>query len=36
MAINQVFKGDLAEISLAKETGLIGQGTGNWATRNSR
>jgi hypothetical protein len=32
MAINQVFKGDLAEISLAKETGLIGQGTGNWAT----
>ena len=30
MAINQVFKGDLAEISLAKETGLIGQGTGTW------
>lgn len=30
MATNQVFKGDLAEISLAKETGLIGQGTGTW------
>ena len=31
MATNQVFKGDLAEISLAKETGLIGQGTGTWS-----
>lgn len=29
MPTNQVFKGDLAEVSMAKETGLIGQGTGN-------
>ena len=30
MAINQVFKGDLAEVSLGKETGLIGHATGSW------
>tara|TARA_R110000851_G_scaffold220568_3_gene373381 strand:- start:41410 stop:43695 length:2286 start_codon:yes stop_codon:yes gene_type:complete len=28
MATNQVFKGDLAEVSMAKETGLFGQGNG--------
>ncbi len=27
MAVNLVYKGDLAEVSLAKETGLVGQGT---------
>jgi hypothetical protein len=27
MAVNQVFKGDLVEVSLGKETGLFGQGT---------
>ena len=31
MPTNQVFKGDLAEVSMAKETGLVGQGTGTWA-----
>ena len=30
MPTNQVFKGDLAEVSMAKETGLVGQGTGTW------
>jgi len=30
MATNQIYKGDLAEVSIAKETGLIGQGTGTW------
>jgi hypothetical protein len=30
MATNMIFKGDLAEVSLAKETGLIGHGTGTW------
>jgi len=30
MATNLVYKGDLAEVSLAKETGLIGHGTGTW------
>ena len=36
MPVNQVFKGDLIEISMGKETGLVGQGTnvagGNTAT----
>lgn len=31
MVTNLVYKGDLAEVSLAKETGLIGHGTGTWA-----
>ena len=30
MATNLVYKGDLAEVSLAKETGLIGHATGTW------
>lgn len=28
MAVNQVFKGDIVEVSFGKETGLYGQGTG--------
>ena len=31
MATNLIYKGDLAEVSIAKETGLIGQGTGTWS-----
>jgi len=30
MATNLVYKGDLAEVSLAKETGLIGHATNTW------
>jgi len=29
MAVNNIYKGDLSEVSLGKETGLFGQGTGN-------
>ena len=43
MPVNQVFKGDLIEISMGKETGLVGQGTNvagggtatsGWSTTN--
>jgi len=43
MPVNQVFKGDLIEISMGKETGLVGQGTNvagggsatsGWSTAN--
>jgi len=37
MAVNQVYKGDLVEVSMAKETGFFGQGDNastGWATAN--
>ena len=40
MSVNTVFKGDLVEVTLGKETGLYGQGTGSnsasggWDTTN--